>query len=702
MPEIQKPRTQKFREVALSAPPGEEWEILLLRSLSGTEQLGRLFHYELELLSENPAVKYEDMLGQNVTIELTMSGGRTRYLNGYISRFMQTGRLGRVTQYRATIVPWLWFLTRTSDCRIFQEMKVPDIIKKIFRDRGFADFDDRLSGTYRQWEYCVQYRETDFNFVSRLMEQEGIYYYFTHENEKHTLVLADARSSHDPFPGYEEIPFRPFDQAFTKREYIWDWTMEYTVQPGAYALNDYDFTAPKKDLRATKPITRQHAASDYKVYDYPGEYTEYSDGENYANTRIEELQAQHEVVRAQSDARGIFTGCTFQLTDHPRQDQCREYLITSVSYQLESDEFDSSGQPLGRGPVYSCALTAIDAKQPFRSARITPKPVVQGPQTAFVVGRSDQEIYTDKYGQVKVQFHWDRYGKSDENSSCWIRVSQAWAGKDWGAMCIPRIGQEVIVEFLEGDPDHPIITGRVYNAQSMPPYSLPDNKTQAGIKSRSSKGGSGENFNEIRLEDKKGSEEVYIHAEKDMNTVVEANETLAVGGNRMKTVGGDETIIVKGNRMEVVGVDEDCTVGGDWKERVLGNRHLLVETDHFETVKNRHTHIKGDHYEKVDGMASRMVGQYNDQKVGTNMAVEAGENIHLKAGMNVVIEAGVQLTLKVGGNFISIDPTGVAIQGTMVLINSGGAPGSGKGANPLTPTDAEPAKLPGEDHGEGD
>jgi len=695
------PRIQAHREVALSTPLGEE--VLLLASFSGVEHLGRRFEYDLELLSENHAIKYDDILGQNVTIRLTMSGDRTRYFNGYVSRFMQTGRLGRVTQYRATVVPWLWFLTRTSDCRIFQDMKVPDIIKKVFRDRGFTDFDDRLSQNYRQWEYCVQYRETDFNFVSRLMEQEGIYYYFTHENRKHTLVFADAKSSHDPFPGYEEIPFRPFDQAFTEREYVWDWMIEYGVQPGACALNDYDFTAPKKALRTVKPITRNHAASDYEVYDYPGEYTEYSDGEDYARTRIEELQAQHEVLRGQSDARGICTGCTFQLTTHPRQDQCREYLITGANYHLESDQYDSSGSPTGRGPVYSCNFTAMDSKQPFRSPRITPKPVVQGPQTAFVVGRSGEEIYTDKYGRVKVQFHWDRYGKSDESSSCWVRVSQAWAGKDWGAMCIPRIGQEVIVEFLEGDPDHPIITGRVYNAQSMPPYGLPDNKTQTGLKSRSSKGGSGDNFNEIRFEDKKGSEEVYIHAEKDMNTVVEANETLAVGGNRMKTVGGNETIAVGGNRMEAVRRDEDCTVGGDWKERVLGNRHLLVEGEHFETVKSsRHTHIEGGHFEQVDGMASRIVGGNNDQTVDQNMAVEAGMDIHLKAGINVVIEAGVQLTLKVGGNFISIDPSGVAIQGTLVMINSGGAPGSGRGASPEEPTDAEPAKLPGEDHDEPD
>jgi type VI secretion system secreted protein VgrG len=276
------------------------------------------------------------------------------------------------------------------------------------------------------------------------MEQEGIYYYFTHENRKHTLVLADAKSSHDPFPGYKEIPFRPLEQPLTEREYVWDWTMEYTVQPGAYSLNDYDFTAPRKGLLALAIIPRNHAASEYEVYDYPGEYTEPDDGAQYSQTRIEELQAQHEVVRAQSDARGICTGCLFELIDHPRQDQCREYLITGANYHLESDEYDSTGSPTGRGPVYSCSFAAMttdaDAVEQFRSPRITPKPVVQGPQTAFVVGLTGEEIYTDRYGRVKVQFHWDRYGRSNESSSCWIRVSQAWAGKDWGAMCIPRIG----------------------------------------------------------------------------------------------------------------------------------------------------------------------------------------------------------------------------------------------------------------------
>lgn len=640
-------KTQKYREMEIATPLGED--VLLLTKMSGTEQLGRPFRFELELASEDHQIKYADIVGQNVTIRLNLSEDKTRYFNGFVSRFTQTLSAGRLASYRATVVPWLWFLTRTADCRIFQEMTVPDIIEKVFRDHGFTDFERSLSGSYRTWTYCVQYRETDFNFVSRLMEQEGIYYFFKHENGKHSLVLADSASAHQPYPDYDQIKYHPADAGVSDEEYISDWVLETRLQPGSYGLNDFDFKNTKKDLQARAKVDREHAAADFEIYDYPGEYTESNDGEDYARRRIEELQAEYEVVTAESDARGICTGCTFTLADHPRDDQNKKYLITSANYNIDAGEFYSGGQTGGEG-VYSCSFTAIEATQPFRSLRITPKPSIPGPQTAMVVGPSGEEIYSDEYGRVKVQFHWDRYSKADENSSCWIRVAQVWAGKKWGGMYIPRIGQEVIVEFLEGDPDQPIITGRVYNAEAMPPYDLPSEKTKSTLKSNSSKGGGG--FNEIRFEDKKGDEQIFIHAEKD----------------------------------------EDVRIKNDSKEWIGNERHLIVKTNQLEKVEgDKHLTVAGDQNEKIDGTISIEAGSDIQEKAGSNYGFEAGSNIHIKGGMNVVIEAGMQLSIKAGSSFVDLGPAGVSISGTLVNINSGGAAGSGAGCTPDAPKEPKEA-----------
>ena len=306
-------------------------------------------------------------------------------------------------------------------------------------------------------------------------------------------------------------------------------------QPGAYALNDFDFKVPSKKLLAKLANPKDHARAKFEIYDYPGEYLEYGEGESYTRLRLEELLAQHESVEAKGNAAGLAVGYLFDLTNCPRQDLNREYLIESATHLVESDAYETVAGSEGAGKLYQGEFALIDSKQPYRAPRTTPKPVVQGPQTAMVVGPKGEEIYTDEYGRVKVQFHWDREGQRNQSSSCWIRVSQVWADKQWGAIHIPRIGQEVIVDFLEGDPDQPIITGRVYNGANLPPYALPDNQTQSGIKSRSSKGAGAANFNEIRFEDKKGEEEVYVHAEKDMNVVVENSSTMKVGFDKKES-----------------------------------------------------------------------------------------------------------------------------------------------------------------------
>ena len=665
--------TQENRSMAVGTPLGED--ALLLRAFTFTERLGRPFEMVLDLLSTSSSVSFDDIVGQNVTVRIQKpKDDEPRYLNGLVRRFTQVGAAGRLTNYQAIVVPWLWLLTRTSDCRMFQEMTVPDIIKQVFRDHGLTDFDDRLSGSHRTWEYCVQYRETDFDFVSRLMEQEGIYYYFTHENGKHKMVLADAKSAHEAFGGYDEIVYRPPNRQFREKEVITELAVTREVQPGAYAHTDFDFKAPGKDLLVRSQIQRQNAAADFEVYDYPGEYEEAGDGETYARSRIEAFHAGFEVARGAGDVRGLATGCKFTLADHPTSDFNKEYLLVETFMEASTDEWDSlpADQPR-EGFSFASRFEAIDFETQFRSPLITPLPRIRGPQTAIVVGPAGEEIHTDKYGRVKVQFHWDRYSSADENSSCWVRVSQGWAGKKWGMMFIPRIGQEVIVEFLEGDPDRPIITGRVYNDKAMPPYDLPGDMTRSTMKTNSSKGGGG--FNEIRFEDKKDSEQVFVHAQK--------NKDERVRNDSKEFIGNDRHLIVKKKQYE----------------KVEEEKHLLVLQDHVEKVQgDMHLHVVGNENEKVDQTISREAGMDIQEKCGMNYAMDAGMAVHIKAGMTCVIEAGTSLTIKVGGNFVNISPMGVTIQGTLVNINSGGAAGSGSGSSPEAPKDPVDAKEADDDN----
>lgn len=636
--------TQKHRELAISDKPLGE-DVLLLISVSGTEQLGRLFEYRLELASEDHQIKPEKIIGENVTIRFELGADKTRYFNGHVSHFTQQTASGQMARYQATVVPWFWFLTRVADCRIFQEKNVPEIIEQIFRDRGFTNYDNRLSAKYRKWEYCVQYRETDFNFVSRLMEQEGIYYFFEHENGKHTLVLADSKSAHEPYLDFKKLIYHPSDEGPTTEECVSDWFVETHLQPDSYAINDFSFKNPQTPLLAREKASgggeQGNSENSYEIYDYPGEYTEAGDGTEYARKRIEELQAQYKVAIANSDSRGICPGYLFELSNHHIDDQNGEYLITSANFNIKGDEIFSAGGASSEC-VFSCSFTAIKSSKPFRSPRITPKPTISGPQTAFVTGKSADEICTDKFGRVKVKFHWDHHNKADENSSCWIRVAQIWAGRKWGAMYIPRIGQEVIVEFLEGNPDRPIITGRVYNAKAKPPYDLPGNQTISTLKSNSSKGGEG--FNEIRFEDKKGDEQIFIHGEKNLD------------------------IRVKNDRFETIG----------------NNRHMVVENEKFEQVKNhRNEFVEQNHLEEIGGERNLKVVGKEAKEVGESLSLtvkgdvievfkgehseETTNDYYLKA-KNVVIEGLDNITLSVGESYIAIESSKIEINAPTIKV----------------------------------
>ncbi len=623
------PINQDERMLAITTTLGTEK--LAVGAVRIQEQISRLFHLEAELATEDGEINLDNVIGQKATIRLNIGQDDKRYFNGYVNRLLQVANEGQYARYQATIVPWLWFLTRTSDCRIFQNKTVPAIIEDIFQLYGFSDYKLKLTATYPKWEYCVQYRETAFNFVSRLMEQEGIYYFFEHEDGNHTLVLADSISAHQPFPGYADINFHELQQGASEREVITGWTFEKEVQPVAYALQDFDFKKPKTSLLSSSNVSRNYGKAEYEIYDFPGEYLDHGEGQRLADVRLNEIQSQYELFHGEASARGLAAGCIFKLKEHPRADQNRDYLITEVSLQADSGPFDTSSG----AESFSCSLAAIDKSQQFRAERLTPKPIVQGPQTAIVVGPSGEEVYTDEHARVKVHFHWDRHDKSDENSSCWIRVSQYWAGKTWGSIHVPRIGQEVIVEFLEGDPDEPIITGRVYNADQTPPYALPANKTQSGVKSRSSKAGGSANFNEIRFEDKKGSEMLTIHAEKDQEIGVENDESHWVGHDRQKTIDHDETTHVKHDRTETVDNNETITIHG--------NRTETVDKDETITIHQNRT-------EQVDLNESIAVGITRTRMVGVNESVTIGAAQEITVGAAQAVTVGAVQAITVGAD----------------------------------------------------
>jgi len=617
---------QASRLAKITSPLGPE--VLLLKDMGGGEELGRLFNYELQLHSLDNAIDLNQVLGKPMCVSVQLDGGGERYFHGIVARFSQNVDQGQFASYQATLRPWLWLLTRTSDCRIFQNLTIPQIIKQVFRDLGFSDFEDALSRPYREWEYCVQYRETSFDFVSRLMEQEGIYYFFRHEQGRHVLVLADAYGAHTTAPGYGSVPYYPKNEQQRERDHIHDWHLAQEVQPGSLELNDYDFQRPSARIDVRSAMPRPHTAGDYPLFDYPGTYVQSEDGEHYARTRIEALQTLHEQVELAGNARGLGSGHLFSLTGFSRQDQNREYLIVGARYYLSQESGESGvGAPSAQ---FESSLTCIDAQQSFRPMAITHRPIVKGPQTALVVGPKGEEIWTDQFGRVKVHFYWDRHDQSNENSSCWIRVSQSWAGKNWGSMQIPRIGQEVIVSFLEGDPDRPIITGRVYNAEQTVPYDLPENATQSGMKSRSSKGGTPANFNEIRMEDKKGAEQLYIHAERNQDIVVEVDESHSVGHDRNKSIGHDETVTIGNNRLRIV---------------------------------------------KQEDILS--VGQRKTDSISQSYVIEVGENLRLVCGESI-LELNASGQINLSGVQISFYASGDAEfnTGGVLHLNNGGGPGA--------------------------
>ena len=612
------------------------------------EELSRPFELEVELAADDDVtVDPKAIVGKDALLTIHLGDGGGRFIRGIVSKLgsWDAGSGAGRHRYRATVVPALWRLGRTLRSRHFQNKTAVDIVKKVLTD---AKVEQRwaTSGTYASRELCVQYRESDLAFVSRLLEEEGIYYFFEHTADKHVMVLGDKASVHTAIPeGAERIIFRPPSLMSAEEDSIYRFAHGLEVRPGAVVLKDYEFKKPALDLSAD-------AASDgdaaLEIYDYPGEDEDAATGKQLAKTRLEELRMDVETVTGSSRCRRLQPGFTFELDEHPMTDLNKKYLVRRVQHVGRQPEVLPHGTPIGKQDAYDVQFLAQPADTPFRPARVTRRPIIAGPQTAMVVGPAGEEIHTDEHGRIKVQFHWDREGKNDDKSSCWLRVSQAWAGPGWGALYIPRIGQEVVVEFLEGDPDRPLVTGRVYNGHNPPPMSLPGEKTKSTLRSSSSLGGSGSN--ELMFEDAAGSELVMLHAQKDLSIKVENDKNQTVGGNESLTVTKDRTRNIKGNQTLNVTKDDSSTLLANQSVKVTGDRDVKVSGSHTEKITLTQSIDVGGSQTLSVGLGSmENIGAAKMLNVGAAYAVNVGgllsENV---IGAKVEVVGGAKIELVIG------------------------------------------------------
>lgn len=635
--------TQANRTARVESPLGED--VLLLTSFHGEERISQPFFFEVDVLSEDPEVDGTALLGKPLSVTMELGERGTRLFHGLVRRFTQRGGRGDLTSYRAEIVPWLWFLGLSRESRIYQDMSVPDIVAAVFQDLGYTDFVDRCTGTYPAREYCVQYRETHLDFVTRLLEDEGIFYYFEFDadQKKHTLVLADANAAIKPCPGQASAPLLPLSTG--SDAVVLDFEREAAVHSTRVTLRDYDFQQPKLTLEAQV----SGDGGPYEIYDYPGQFTDKGEASRYARIRLEEREFTGRSARGRSSCPAFVSGYRFELTDHYQRDANHAYTLVALRHRFSQGDYRAgSGQRSGE---YENDFVAAPADLPVRPERQTPRPSVRGLQSALVVGPAGEEIYVDKYGRVKVQFYWDREGSQNEKSSCWMRVASGWAGNNWGQIQLPRVGQEVLVEFLEGDPDRPVVIGSVYNANQMPPYTLPGNKTQSGVKSRSSMNGGPGTFNELRFEDKQGAEQIFVHAQKDLATVVQNDENRHVMNDRTTEVENDETHEVGNDRVTEIGNDDKHDIGHDLNASI-GNA-AVVEARKSITLKVGQNSIVIDQKGvTVKGINVKIEGQAEASVKGAMLKLEGSGMSELKAPMTTVKGDGM-LVVKGGLTMIN-------------------------------------------------
>ncbi|QHA87197.1 type VI secretion system Vgr family protein [Serratia rhizosphaerae] len=683
-----------FDRITVTTPAGAG--ALKFWKLSGVEEVSSSFELQVMLLSTDARLDRRAMLGQPITLTIPTQGvlSAPRYLNGKVTSVnVHSADINgaRYAVYTLTMESDLWPLKRDRNQRIFQNQRVPDIVRTVLGEYG-VQVEEQLSGSYRSWEYCVQYQESSYDFISRLMELEGIYFFFRHEADKHTLVLHDAPQQHQPFSGYEVIPYHATPSGgSTGEQGIGQWAISERVTPGIYSIDDYDFRKPNAWLFQARqnPSSPQPGQIDY--YDWPGHFVEHGDGEFYARVRQEEWQAGHQRINATATALGIVPGCTFTLLNPPFASDNGEYLVLSARYDLEENSYASGGEEA----VHRIEMTVIPADTPYRSPQRTPWPRTHGPQTARVVGPQGESIWTDKYGRVKVKFHWDRQAKGDETSSGWVRVSSAWAGQGFGGVQIPRVGDEVVIDFINGDPDRPMVTGRVYNEASMPPWALPAGATMMGFMTRS-KDGHSDNSSHLFFEDKAGSEMVQLHAEKDMNISVENDKTVAIDGSRTTTIQkkqkdeviGDATFIYHGTRTTTVtkketktfedgekvtitnGRNSEIASGGE-KLKITGERRVETVGTEEQIVSKKVTrryndgmdfYLDGKRYDQITGerhviVTDDVTDEYQsnlnqtitknvDTKILGNWKQDAKEGMTLTSDQMITIDSKVKVSIK--------------------------------------------------------
>jgi type VI secretion system secreted protein VgrG len=642
------------RIYTLGSPLGDG---LVFRKLTGQESLSELYEWHVEVQSASPSIALETLLGKPASIRIETDSA-PRYLQGIVTQAYMAGSAeDEGYLYKLIVRPWLWLATKVIDHRIWQFKTVPQIIQETLQPFGYQ-IENRLTENYRTWTYCVQYQESAFNFVSRLMEHEGIYYYFEHDDKTHKLILCDGVRAHKTFAGYEDIQFLSKKVVgASAKEHVHRWQPGMLINSGSVEMRDFDFEQPHLQLNGLRQNPQGHTYDGFQQYHWPGGFTnDEVDGRRYASIRLEAEQSDHATHNGQASIRGMVPGCVFTLRGFPQAAQNREYLVKSCIYHFQESHYHSGTLPV----IHDVKFAVLASDIPFRSRLVTHKPRIFGPQTAIVAGPQGEEIYCDQYGRVKLHFLWDRHGSRDENASCWVRVSNPWASSNFGGIQVPRIDDEVIVEHLDGDPDYPIITGRVYNASKMPPWDLPQNATQMGLLTRSSPGGNPTTANALRFEDRMGQEEVWLHAEKDQRIEVENDESHWVGNDRKKDIDGNETITVKKNRTTTVFMNDTTTVGM--------NRTATVGMNESTTVVGNYTLSVGQNMTStVTSNWKSQVQQNHNHTVGQKLEITAKKEIKAESNGTATYAAKDKLTIQCGQASITLESNGdIKINGTSI------------------------------------
>lgn len=674
-------------------------DAFVFERMNAHEELGRAYAYDVQVLSSSRSISLSSLLGEMVIVHVEIAPGVERHFGGYVARAAALGGMGRSARYRLELRPWLSLLQHTAVCRIWQNKTVLDVLKDVVSKNGFSiDVASQTILTGREWEYLVQYRESDFNFFMRLLEQEGWWFYVRQEKDKHEILLIDQLLDHDSASESREFAFQP--RGAELADDVFDhWTPREQLRSTHYELDDYDFKDARADLfaRSGNPVKTPKTGSKgaehddrlATVYDYPGEYVALDDGNALSTVRQQELRVDRQVVSATGNIRDLTVGTLFKLTDHPNETQNAQWALTAMDLSIEAAAVES-GRGGGSEFVFRGSYSAVSSEVPFRLKRISRKPSVPGLQTAVVVGPKSEEIHTDSFGRVRVKFRWDRTGTEEkvhanegqeqaapEDSSCWIRVAQPWASSGFGVQFIPRVGDEVIVQFIEGDPDRPLITGSVYNSVNKLPFTTPDSKTQSGIKTRTYKEGGADNANIIRLEDKRKEEEFFVQAER--------NHTVKVKKDRSVSVGGNENYSVTGTRDTTITKKNTDTYKDEHKMEVTKKVEEIFHDEHVLKVTNKQTidvtndvveHITGNYKLTTDtqflltqgGTTMKFEGDAVDMNIAAPLTItRGGGKVTIDQTGAITMESTVGIQLKSGGSTIEITPTGVSVSAMTVL-----------------------------------